>query len=92
MVKRPGLLAFSVFLGVFAVYAYTAYPTAAPRDSADLAAAVLAFAPAHPPGYPLYVLLGKAWLALDPWGDALVCRQDWPGALGHPAPAKPLEL
>ena len=70
MVKRPGLLAFSVFLGVFAVYAYTAYPTAAPRDSADLAAAVLAFAPAHPPGYPLYVLLGKAWLALDPWGDA----------------------
>ncbi len=68
--KVSGFLVFSVFLSVFAVYAYTAYPTVAPRDSADLAAAVLTFAPAHPPGYPLYVLLGKAWLTLDPWGDA----------------------
>ncbi|MCX5795732.1 MAG: DUF2723 domain-containing protein [Elusimicrobia bacterium] len=54
---------------MFATYAYTAYPTVAPRDSGDLASAVLAFMPAHPPGYPLYVLLGKAWLFLMPWGD-----------------------
>jgi len=51
------------------VYAYTAYPTVAPRDSADLAAAALTVSPAHPPGYPLYVLLGKAWVDLVPWGD-----------------------
>ncbi|MDD5630280.1 MAG: DUF2723 domain-containing protein [Elusimicrobia bacterium] len=63
---RAGLL---VFLGVFAVYVYTAYPTVAPRDSGDLAAAVLDFRPAHPPGYPLYVLLGKAWISLIPWGE-----------------------
>jgi hypothetical protein len=63
---KAGLL---VFLGVFAVYAYAAYPTVAPRDSADLAAAALTAMPAHPPGYPLYVLLGQAWLHLLPWGD-----------------------
>ena len=58
-----------VFLGVFAVYVYTVYPTIAPRDSADLAAAALTASPAHPPGYPLYALLGKVWLDLIPWGD-----------------------
>ncbi len=58
-----------IFLAVFAVYVYTAYPTIAPRDSADLAAAVLTLSPAHPPGYPLYVLLGRLWLWLLPWGD-----------------------
>jgi len=60
---------FLIFVGVFAVYAYTAYPTVAPRDSADLAAAALTISAAHPPGYPLYALLGKAWLTLLPWGD-----------------------
>ena len=54
---------------MFAVYAYTAYPTVAPRDSADLAAAALTVSPAHPPGYPLYILLGKAWVDLVPWGE-----------------------
>jgi hypothetical protein len=63
------IIAGLVFLSVFAVYAYTAYPTVAPRDSADLAAAVLTASPAHPPGYPLYVLLGRAWLDILPWGD-----------------------
>lgn len=63
---KAGLL---LFLGVFAAYAYTAYPTVAPRDSADLAAAALTVAPAHAPGYPLYALLGKAWLDFLPWGD-----------------------
>jgi len=60
----------TIFLFVFAVYAYTAYPTIAPRDSADLAAAALTARPAHPPGYAFYVLLGRAWLTLVPWGDA----------------------
>ena len=58
-----------LFLGIFAVYAWTAYPTVAPRDSADLAVAALTASPAHPPGYPLYALLGKAWISLIPWGD-----------------------
>ncbi|MBI5239677.1 MAG: DUF2723 domain-containing protein [Elusimicrobia bacterium] len=58
-----------LFLGVFALYAWTAYPTVAPRDSADLAAAALTATPAHPPGYPLYALLGKAWITIIPWGD-----------------------
>lgn len=59
----------AVFLAVFCVYAFCAYPTIAPRDSADLAWAALSLGVAHPPGYPLYATLGKAWLTILPWGD-----------------------
>jgi hypothetical protein len=34
-----------------------------------MAAAALTLGPAHPPGYPLYCLLGKAWITLLPLGD-----------------------
>ena len=60
----------AVFAAAFAVYAFTAYPTFAPRDSADLARAAITLGVAHPPGYPLYALLGRLWLSLLPWGDA----------------------
>ncbi|OGR83570.1 MAG: hypothetical protein A3J74_02905 [Elusimicrobia bacterium RIFCSPHIGHO2_02_FULL_57_9] len=58
-----------LFLGVFAVYLYCAYPAFAPRDSADLALAALNLGVAHPPGYPLYAVLGRAWLTLLPLGN-----------------------
>lgn len=58
-----------LFLLVFTLYLFCAYPTVAPRDSADMAAAALTLGPAHPPGYPLYCLLGKAWITLLPFGD-----------------------
>lgn len=51
----------AVFLGVFAFYAATAYPAIAPRDGADLAWSARTLGLSHPPGYPLYSLLGKAW-------------------------------
>jgi hypothetical protein len=60
--------ALAVFAAVFALYLYCLYPTIAPRDSADMAAAALTLGVAHPPGYPLYALLGRAWLTLLPWG------------------------
>lgn len=59
----------ALFLGVFSCYAATAYPTIAPRDSADMAAAALSLGVAHPPGYPLYAVLGHAWLAWLGWGN-----------------------
>jgi hypothetical protein len=60
----------ALFLGVFAAYLFSAYPFVAPRDCADLALAALRLSLAHPPGYPLYALLGHAWLALLPFGNA----------------------
>lgn len=53
----------TLFLGLFACYAASAYPTIAPRDSADMAAAAVSLGVAHPPGYPLYSTLGHAWLS-----------------------------
>lgn len=38
-------------------------------DSGDLATAVAVLGIPHPTGYPLYVLLGRAWSYLVPWGD-----------------------
>ena len=62
--------AFAVFVLSFLVYAFCAYPALAPRDSGDLAFAAVRLAVAHPPGYPLYALLGRLWLFVLPWGDA----------------------
>ncbi len=66
---RRSASASALFLGSFALYLVCAYPSIAPRDSADLAVAALGLGVAHPPGYPLYALAGKAWLSLFPWGN-----------------------
>lgn len=58
-----------LFVGTFAVYLYCAYPALAPRDSADLALAALNLGVAHPPGYPLYSVLGRLWIELLPLGN-----------------------
>ncbi|MFA6029515.1 MAG: DUF2723 domain-containing protein [Elusimicrobiota bacterium] len=60
----------ALFAGVFATYLASAYPTLSPyRDSGDLAAAALTLGVAHPPGYPLYALLGRTWLWLCAAGN-----------------------
>ncbi|HVA66506.1 MAG TPA: DUF2723 domain-containing protein [Elusimicrobiota bacterium] len=59
----------SLFFGAFALYLFCAYPSIAPRDSADLASAALGLTVAHPPGYPLYAVLGRAWLEAFPLGN-----------------------
>src|SRR3989338_11527933 len=61
----PGLL----FTAVFILYAVTAPPSTYPRDSAELVVAAHTLGIAHPPGYPLYVLLGKLFELLAPWGN-----------------------
>lgn len=39
------------------------------RDSGDLVSAIHTLGIAHPPGYALYVILGKAWVTLFPVGN-----------------------
>lgn len=58
-----------VFLAVFGLYLSGASPAIAPRDAADMAGAAWTLGVAHPPGYPLYAALGRAWLAAFPLGN-----------------------
>ncbi len=58
-----------VFLAAFCFYLAGASPSIAPRDCADMASAALTLGVAHPPGYPLYSVLGHLWLTVFPWGN-----------------------
>lgn len=57
-----------LFLGAFSFYVLTLAPGLMPGDSGDVMVAAATFREAHPPGYPLYGLLGKLFVAL-PVGD-----------------------
>ncbi len=46
------------------------YPTISPyRDSGDMITSAYTLGIAHPPGYPLYVLLGKFFTIIIPFGN-----------------------
>jgi len=64
------LSALAVFAAAFVLDLACLYPAIAPRDSADMAAAAMTLGVAHPPGYPLYSVLGRLWLAVFPVGNA----------------------
>ncbi len=64
------LIPAAVFALAFLLYDGGAYPGLAPRDAGDLIRCARDLAVAHPPGYPLYMLAGRLWLRLLPWGDA----------------------
>lgn len=57
-----------VFLAALAVYMYTLAPCVLPADSGELQLVSYELGMAHPPGYPLYTLLGKLFTLL-PVGD-----------------------
>ena len=59
-----------IFLSVFSLYLFSCYPTISPfRDSGDLTVSSFTLGIAHPPGYPVYVLLGKIWNIFLPFGN-----------------------
>jgi hypothetical protein len=58
-----------VFLVSFAFYLAGASPAIGARDCADMASAALTVGVAHPPGYPLYSVLGHLWLTIFPLGN-----------------------
>ncbi len=66
---RGGLLPAALGLASFAVYLRTLAPTVLPGDSGEFQFAAPLLGVAHPTGYPLYILLGKLWTLLVPWGD-----------------------
>lgn len=57
------------FFVTFFIYALTTFPTVQSEDSGELITSALALDIAHPPGYPLFVLVGKIFSTLLPFGD-----------------------
>jgi len=59
------------FLGSLALYATTAAPSVATifDDSLEFQVVLPTLAIAHPPGYPLYTLVGRLFISLVPWRD-----------------------
>jgi tetratricopeptide (TPR) repeat protein len=66
--RRDGIAALLLGAALFAVYAAGACPTIYVGDSGELVTAVHLLGIPHPTGYPLYVLLGKLWTLLLPFG------------------------
>src|SRR3989339_1573082 len=59
-----------IFFLTFSTYLYTLYPTIQSfRDAGDLITSAYTLGIAHPPAYPLYVILGKIWAILMPFGN-----------------------
>lgn len=63
-------MAIFLFFTGFFIYLYTLYPTVpAFRDAGDLITSAYTLGIAHPPGYPVYIILGKIWAFLIPFGN-----------------------
>ena len=56
-----------LFLSFFLIYIFTLSPDVLPADAGEFQAVVPLLGVAHPPGFPLYILLGKAFLILFPF-------------------------
>ncbi len=59
----------AAFLAIFFIYLKTLYPTIGLLDSGDMVSSAYNLGISHPPGYPLYCLLGKLWLSIIPFGN-----------------------
>ena len=70
LATRKWRISLSLGFGFFAfvIYALTLYPSVPGGDSGELIAAAHTLGVAHPPGYPLFILLGKIF-SLLPFGS-----------------------
>jgi len=66
-------IAVAIAAGVLTVYSLTLWPDVAGGDSGELVGAVASGGVIHPPGYPLYALLGRLFVHL-PVGGSLAWR------------------
>jgi hypothetical protein len=67
---RVVVLAFALGLAAFGLYLSTMAPSlGGMTDSEEYQHTAYTLGIAHPTGYPLYVLLGKLWTIVIPWGD-----------------------
>lgn len=67
--KFDFIICFTGFLLVFICYLFTLAPTIFFGDSGEFATASYHLGIVHPPGYPLYTLLGKLFMIIVPFGD-----------------------
>ncbi len=58
-----------LFVFSFLIYALMTCPTIYPRDNAEFVVAIHTLGIPHPPAYPLYVILGKIFTLLIPFGS-----------------------
>jgi tetratricopeptide (TPR) repeat protein len=59
-----------LWINVFILYVYTLFPTiAAYRDSGEMVTVSKLLSIAHPPGYPLYILLSNIFIKILPMGN-----------------------
>ncbi len=66
---RDAAIAISLGLAAFLAYLRTLAPSVLPGDSGEFQFAAALLGVAHPTGYPLYLLLGRAFMGLVPVGD-----------------------
>ena len=62
--RLVGIVATALFVGSFLLYVSTMAPSVAPGDSAEFQFVPYILGIAHPPGYALYILLGKLFTLL----------------------------
>ncbi len=67
--RRDRLSAAAVVLAALAAYVPTLCPTIPPGDSGELIACAATLGVPHPPGYPIYTLLGWLWIHVLPIGS-----------------------
>src|SRR5437870_13867016 len=58
-----------LLLGFLILYLRTLCPTVYLGDSGEICTAIATGGVIHPPGYPLFSILGRAALVLIPWGE-----------------------
>lgn len=68
-IRRDGWIALALATGFLLVYLRTLCPTTYLGDSGQISTAIVTGGIIHPPGYPLFSLLGRASLLLVPWGE-----------------------
>lgn len=66
---RNGLQLTGAFLIPLAIYIKTLAPTYVAIDSAELALCMNFWGICHPPGYPLYIAIGKIFVSILPFGE-----------------------
>lgn len=71
MISKPSLGALTLFAVALATYTWTLAPTVTLVDSGELIAAAKFFGNAHPPGFPLYLVMANL-ATLVPFGNVAV--------------------
>ncbi|MBM3457471.1 MAG: DUF2723 domain-containing protein, partial [Armatimonadetes bacterium] len=67
--RRDGQIATLLGLGFLGLYVVTLCPTVYLGDSGEICTAIASGGVVHPPGYPLFSLLGRLAVLFLPWGE-----------------------